>query len=53
MDWQIDKSLSVVVIAAQRLEADESEDYLNTEWADPTGLKKTFTGAGDISWRPK
>jgi hypothetical protein len=37
----------------KRLEADESEDYLNTEWADPTELKKTFTGAGNISWRPK
>jgi hypothetical protein len=35
------------------LETDVSDDYLNAEWADPTSLKKQFTGAGNISWRPK
>jgi hypothetical protein len=37
----------------KRLEADEGDDYLNAEWADPTSLKQKFSGAGDISWRPK
>ena len=37
----------------QRLETDVGDDYLNAEWADPTSLKKQFTGAGNISWRPK
>ena len=41
------------LLSPQRLEADGSDDYLNADWADPTGLKKKFTGAGEISWRPK
>ena len=41
------------LLSPQRLEADESDDYLNADWADPSGLKKKFTGAGEISWRPK
>ena len=40
-------------ILLQKLEADEEDSYLNTEWADPQALKRQFTGMTNISWRPK
>ena len=40
-------------ILLQKLEADEEDSYLNTEWADPQALKRQFTGMSNISWRPK
>ena len=37
----------------QKLETDNEDSFLNAEWADPHGLKRQFTGTGNISWRPK
>lgn len=37
----------------KKLEADSEDGYLNTEWADPQSLKKTFSGLSNISWKPK
>ena len=38
---------------SQKLEASEEDVYLNAEWADPSALKKQFSGLTDISWKPK
>lgn len=32
---------------------DEDVSYFNREWANPAGLKKSFQGLGNISWRGK
>ncbi|XP_062510350.1 cilia- and flagella-associated protein 298-like [Corticium candelabrum] len=37
----------------KKLEQDEDDSHLNASWSDPTALKRTFAGVGDISWRPK
>ena len=37
----------------QKLEADEEDAYMNSEWTDPHSLKRSFQGLNDISWRPK
>ncbi|CAH1119877.1 unnamed protein product [Phaedon cochleariae] len=36
----------------KKLEHDEDDNYLNSEWADGGSLKKTFHGLNNISWRP-
>lgn len=37
----------------KKLEADDDDNYLNSEWADTKNLKKTFHGLHNISWGPK
>jgi len=38
---------------AKKLEADEDDEYLNSEWADSESLKRSFQGLSNISWKPK
>ncbi|KAJ8948776.1 hypothetical protein NQ318_022907 [Aromia moschata] len=35
----------------KKLDADDDDAYLNSEWADSGNLKKTFHGLQNISWR--
>lgn len=35
----------------KKLSADDEDDYLNSEWADSSNLKKSFHGLRNISWR--
>ncbi|ERL87620.1 cilia- and flagella-associated protein 298 [Dendroctonus ponderosae] len=35
----------------KKLSADDEDDYLNSEWADSSNLKKSFHGLHNISWR--
>ncbi|XP_018572102.1 UPF0769 protein CG18675 [Anoplophora glabripennis] len=37
----------------KKLEADDDDNYLNSEWADSQNLKKAFHGLHNISWGPK
>lgn len=37
----------------KRLESDEADAYLNSNWSDPTQLKKQFQGLNNIKWGPK
>ena len=32
-------------------EADD-DSYLESQWADPRGLKRSLLGAGNVSWKP-
>ncbi|XP_063907295.1 cilia- and flagella-associated protein 298 [Zophobas morio] len=36
----------------KKLDADDDDNYFNSEWADSNNLKKTFHGLNNISWRP-
>ncbi|XP_044748915.1 cilia- and flagella-associated protein 298 [Coccinella septempunctata] len=36
----------------KKLNADDDDSYLNSEWADSTNMKKSFHGLTNISWRP-
>lgn len=36
----------------KKLDQDEDDNYLNSEWADNSNLKKSFHGLHNISWRP-
>ncbi|XP_066249317.1 cilia- and flagella-associated protein 298 [Euwallacea similis] len=36
----------------KKLAQDDEDDYMNSEWADGTNLKKSFHGLHNISWRP-
>lgn len=36
----------------KKLEADEDDHYLNSEWANSGNLKRAFQGINNISWRP-
>lgn len=38
---------------AKVLEANNEDDYANSAWANPKSLKNSFTGIGDVSWRPR
>ena len=35
----------------EELEANSEDAHLNSEWANPRGLKSQFTGIGDIKFR--
>lgn len=35
------------------LEANNDDEYANSAWANPKSLKSSFTGIGDVSWRPR
>ncbi|KAI4462684.1 protein c21orf59 [Holotrichia oblita] len=37
----------------KKLEADDDDNYLNSEWADGGNLKRAFHGLKNISWRAK
>ena len=37
----------------QKLETDEDDSYLNSDWADPQALKRQFHGVGNVKWRPQ
>jgi len=37
----------------KKLAAEDEDAYLNSAWANPKNLKNSFTGVGDISWKPK
>lgn len=36
----------------KKLEADEDDNYLNSEWSDNGNLKRAFHGIQNIAWRP-
>lgn len=36
----------------KKLDADDDDSYLNSQWADSGNLKRSFHGLKDISWRP-
>ncbi|KAK4886791.1 hypothetical protein RN001_003062 [Aquatica leii] len=36
----------------KKLDADDDDSYLNSEWADGGNLKRAFHGIRNISWRP-
>ncbi|XP_066152582.1 cilia- and flagella-associated protein 298 isoform X1 [Euwallacea fornicatus] len=36
----------------KKLAEDDDDEYMNSEWADSTNLKKSFHGLHNISWRP-
>jgi hypothetical protein len=36
----------------KRISTDDGVEYLDSEWADPNGLQKTFQGLGDVTWKP-
>ncbi|KAF5274276.1 hypothetical protein FQR65_LT04394 [Abscondita terminalis] len=36
----------------KKLDADDDDSYLNSEWADNGNLKRAFHGIQNISWRP-
>ena len=36
----------------KRIEKDDDDSYLNSEWANPKGLKNSFQGLEDIDWKP-
>eukprot|EP00164_Ancoracysta_twista_P002757 GFYU01003667.1.p1 GENE.GFYU01003667.1~~GFYU01003667.1.p1 ORF type:complete len:292 (-),score=109.81 GFYU01003667.1:244-1119(-) len=38
---------------AKKLAEDEDDSYLTASWANPKGIKQSFTGVGDVSWRPR
>nr|CAH7739813.1 unnamed protein product [Callosobruchus chinensis] len=36
----------------KKMEKDDDDSYLNSDWADGSNLKKSFHGLHNISWRP-
>ena len=32
---------------------DDDDSYLDSEWANPRGLQKTFQGIDEVDWKPK
>lgn len=36
----------------KRIEKDDDNSYLDSEWANPRGLKNTFQGINDVDWKP-
>lgn len=36
---------------AKKMQSVDEDDYLNSAWADPRGLKKQLHGSNDIKWR--
>ncbi|EAY04406.1 hypothetical protein TVAG_417040 [Trichomonas vaginalis G3] len=37
----------------KRIENDDDTSYLDSQWANPRGLKNTFQGLEDVDWKPK
>jgi len=36
----------------KKLEQDDEDSYLNSEWANPNALKRSLQGTGGVSFRP-
>ncbi|KAL1502033.1 hypothetical protein ABEB36_007241 [Hypothenemus hampei] len=36
----------------KKLDQDDDDNYLNSDWADGSNLKKSFHGLNNISWKP-
>lgn len=36
----------------KKLDENDEDDYLNSRWADPKHLKKSFNGMNDVKFRP-
>lgn len=36
----------------KKLAENDEDDYMNSEWADNSNLKKSFHGLHNISWKP-
>lgn len=37
----------------KKLDQNDDDDYLNSQWADNNNLKRAFQGIGDIQWHPR
>ncbi|CAF4758473.1 unnamed protein product, partial [Rotaria magnacalcarata] len=37
----------------KKLEENEDNSYMDSEWADRNSLKRTFQGLNDIKWKPR
>ena len=37
----------------KRIDKDDDDSYLDSEWANPRGLQKTFQGIDEVDWKPK
>ena len=37
----------------QKLQENEDNSYMDSEWADRHALKRSFQGLNDIKWRPR
>lgn len=35
----------------KRIEKDDDDSYLDSEWANPNGIKNTFQGIDNIDWK--
>lgn len=38
---------------AKQLAEDDDDSFLQREWADPKGLKKSLLGTNKVDWKPK
>jgi hypothetical protein len=36
----------------KRIDKDDGVEYLDSQWADPNGLQKSFQGIGEVTWKP-
>ncbi|KAH0793488.1 UPF0769 protein C21orf59 [Histomonas meleagridis] len=36
----------------KRIQDDDDDSYMNSEWANPNGLKNTFQGLEQVDWKP-
>lgn len=41
------------VMQAKNLAEDDDDSFLQAQWADPRGLKKSLIGTNKIDWKPK
>lgn len=37
----------------QKMALEDEDAYMHSAWANPKALKNSFTGVGDISWKPR
>merc|ERR1719453_751749 len=37
----------------EKMEAEDDDAYMHSQWANPKSLKNAFTGVGDVSWKPR
>ncbi len=37
----------------QKLDENEDNSYLDSQWADTNSLKRSFQGLNDIKWKPR
>jgi hypothetical protein len=36
----------------KRIDKDDDDSYLDSQWANPKGLQNTFQGLEEIDWKP-